>query len=222
MIEEFPEEWGAPVFFMSYRRVKAPTQWAAPPRAPGREVGQFFHDLTEDVNELVGAQPGRDPGYLDVAGSGGSEWQKRLLRAVGTCQVLVCLLSEPYLRDSPWCAREWDTFARRRVLPRTKDSEPDQTAIVPVIWTPMTGRLPDLVAEVGLFIPTDLPERDFEAAYLNYGLLGLIRTGQDRVYRTIVWKLAMHVARIHHLYRVETGIPDGIEGLRTTFECRGE
>lgn len=222
MTQEFPEERGAPVFFMSYRRIKAPTQWAAPPRAPGREVGQFFHDLTEDVNELVGAPPGRDPGYLDVAGSGGAEWQKRLLHAVGTCQVLVCLLSEPYLRDSPWCAREWDTFARRRVLPRTKDAEPTQTAIVPVIWTPLHGRLPDVVAEVGLFIPTDLPDRDFEAAYLNYGLLGLIRTSQDRAYRTIVWKLALHVARIHHLYWVETGIPAGIDGLRTTFDRRDE
>ena len=220
MVAEFQDVPGAPVFFMSYWRPKPPGRWAKTPREPTAAVRRLFDDLTADVNDLIGSVPGRDPGFLDVAGSGGTAWRTKLLRAVGTCQVFVCLLSGPYLNNSPWCAREWDAFSRRRVVPRFADADPAETAVVPVLWTPIRGRIPPVVADVDLFMPTGLPD-EFGALYRQDGLLGLLKTGQDRIYQAIVWKLALHVERIRSSYWVESGVLDNPDSLRTTFE-RGE
>jgi TIR domain-containing protein len=217
VVAEFTDDPAAPVFFMSYWRPKRPSRFAGPPREPTVYVRRFFDDLTADVNDLIGAVPGRDPGFLDVAGSGGTQWRHKLLRAVGTCQVFVCLLSRPYLTSSPWCAREWDAFTRRRVVPRTPDADPVQTALVPVLWTPVRDRLPRIVSEVDLFVPTGLPP-EFAALYLEDGLLGLLKTGQDRVYQAIVWKLALHVEWIRSSYWVESAVLDNADDLRTTFD----
>jgi hypothetical protein len=92
-----------------------------------------------------------------------------------------------------------------------------ESAIVPVLWAPFPEDLPPMVAEVNLFSPTGLPDEDFIARYHADGLLGLLKTGQHAIYEAIVWKLAMHVQRIHRFYWVEPNVPPGIEGLRTTF-----
>jgi len=217
VVAEFIEDPGAPVFFMSYWRPKRPSRFAGPPREPAVHVRRFFDDLTADVNDLIGAMPGRDPGFLDVAGSGGTQWRHKLLHAVGTSQVFVGLLSRPYLTSSPWCAREWDAFSRRRVIPRSAGADPAETAMVPVLWTPVRDRLPRTITEVDLFVPTGLPA-EFAALYLEDGLLGLLKTGQDRVYQAIVWKLAMHVERIRRSYWVEPGVLGNTDGLRTSFD----
>jgi hypothetical protein len=81
------EDPAAPIFFLSYWRPK-PAQGVGPPREATRFVTRFFDDLTADVNDLIGSVPGRDPGFLDVAGDGGVLWRRRLLHAVGTCHVL--------------------------------------------------------------------------------------------------------------------------------------
>lgn len=217
VVAEFTEDPGAPVFFMSYWRPKRPSRFAGPPREPTVHVRRFFDDLTADVNDLIGSVPGYDPGFLDVAGSGGTAWRNRLLRAVGTCQVFVCLLSRPYVTSSPWCAREWDAFSQRRVVPRTPDVDPAQTAIVPVLWTPVQGRLPRVIADVDPFRPPGL-EPEINALYQENGLLGLLKTGKEQAYQTIVWKLALHVEWLSGSYWVESRIPARSDELRTTFE----
>jgi hypothetical protein len=140
-----------------------------------------------------------------------------VLQAAGTCQVMVCLVSYPYLFHSSWCPLEWDVFARRRVVPRGAPVPRTESAIVPVLWTPFEQRLPAPVAAVRMFTPTGLPDEDWTARYLTDGLLGVARTGQTAIYDAIVWKLAMHIQRIHGRYRVEPAVPDGVEGLRTSF-----
>jgi hypothetical protein len=211
----------APVFFVSYWRPKPPLHGVGPARAANRFVTRFFDDLTADVNDLIGPVPGRDPGFLDVAGDGGERWERRLLRAAGTCQVFICLLSAPYLFHSPWCAREWDLFTRRRVTARGDGADPDLTAVVPVLWTPISTAVPRAVADVNVFVPTGLPRAEFAAAYLAEGLLGLLKTDQEAVYQATVWKLARHIVRIRQDYRVEPLHLDNAKDLRTTFE-RGE
>ncbi len=206
----------APVFFLSYSRPDR-SRPVGPPREPNRDVIRLFDELSELVNELIGAPVGGDPGYLDLGRGGGELWQKTVLQAAGTCQVLVCLFSHPYLFQSVWCPREWDVFSRRRVVPR-RDAVPGaESAIIPVLWTPFERDLPASVAGVNLFVPTGLPAEDHTARYLEDGLLGLSRTGQTSIYAAVVWKLALHIQRIHSRYRVEPGIPDGVKGLRTSF-----
>ena len=206
----------APVFFLSYSR---PDRFrrVGPPREPNRNVIRLFDELNELVNELIGSPVGREPGFLDLGRGGGELWQKTVLQAAGTCQVLVCLVSHPYLFQSDWCPREWDVFARRRVLPRGDPGLGVESAVIPVLWTPFDEELPPPVAAVNLFTPTGLPDEDYTARYLADGLLGLARTGQTAIYEAIVWKLAMHIQRIHCRYRVVPSIPDGIEDLRTSF-----
>jgi hypothetical protein len=217
---EAPDDPAAPVFFLSYWRPKPTTSPTGAPREANRAIMRFFDDLTEDVNNLIGSVPGRDPGFLDVAGDGGELWRRRILRAAGTCHVFVCLVSDPYLTASKWCAREWDLFARRRVVPRQPGAEAAESAIVPVLWTPITWPLPPVVAEVNLFMPTRLRD-DFRAGYQAEGMLGLLRTGQENVYQAIVWRLAQHVVRIHRSYRVEPLYVSDSGELRTSFDGSG-
>ena len=210
----------APLFFVSYRRPYEPGHPTVVSRARGPEVHQFFQDLTEDVGELIGAPIGYDPGYLDRADSVGTDWERQLLTAIGTCQVLICLMSEPLLRDSKWCAREWYAFARREVSPNSAQARTGETAIVPVIWHPLgtAVRIPQVVDRVGLFVPPDLPDPSFETAYRKYGLLGLIRTSQKQAYRTLVWHLAMHINRVRQSCVVMPWVPQSLSELPTRFE----
>ncbi|MEU4161503.1 TIR-like protein FxsC [Actinoplanes sp. NPDC026670] len=201
----------APVFLLSYAR-PARSRTVGPPREPSRDVIRLFDDLSELVGELTGAPA---PGFMDRILDGGDRWESSLLRAAGTSQVLVSLLSGPYLR-SPWCALEWDVFARRPVVSRTGEPHA-QTAIVPVLWTPFSEPPPPTVAAVQMFTPTGLPDESGTARYLADGLFGLTQTGQTATYDAIVWKLALHIVRLHQDYRVEPLVPPGVEGLRTGF-----
>ncbi|MBU2665595.1 hypothetical protein KOI35_18965 [Actinoplanes bogorensis] len=209
----------APVFFLSYWRPDPPKHGAGPPREPNRFVMQFFDELSENVNNLIGSMPGRDPGFLDVARGGGELWERQLLHAAGTSQVLISLLSTPYLTGSEWCAREWDLFTRRRVRPRHDHAQLYETAVVPVLWTPLGTPLPPVVSDVNMFVPTRLRD-DFRADYQSEGLLGLLRTGRQVVYEAIVWRIAQRVVDIHHNYWVEPLRLTGSDDLRTDFERR--
>jgi hypothetical protein len=206
----------APVFFLSYSRPDR-SKPAGPPQEPNKHVKALFDELTANVNELIGSPAGYDPGYLDLGQDGGAKWQQGVLEAAGTCRILVCLLSRPYLFQSTWCPIEWDVFARRRVLRRSDGRPGVETAIAPVLWTPFHEELPKPVAEVNMFTPTGLPNEDYSAQYRANGLYGLIRTEQMAIYHSIVWKLAMHIQRIHNDYWVEPDVPTGIEHLRTSF-----
>jgi hypothetical protein len=205
----------APVFFLSYSRPDRSRPVAAP-QEPNRHVMRFFDELTENVNELVGSPAGQDPGFVDLGRGGGESWQETVLGAVGTCQVFVCLLSRPLLK-SPWCCREWDAFARRAVVPRGGSARPGDTAIVPVLWAPLSDPMPPMVAKINVFRPTGLPKEHYAARYLANGLFGLLRSEPD-IYEAILWKLALHIQRIHTQYWVEPRIPAGVDDLRTSFD----
>ncbi|WP_166661402.1 TIR-like protein FxsC [Paractinoplanes brasiliensis] len=211
----------APVFFLSYWRPDPAKHGAGQPREPNRFVMQFFDELSENVNNLIGSMPGRDPGFLDVARGGGELWERQLLHAAGTCQVFICLLSTPYLTGSQWCAREWDLFTRREVRPRHSLAQPYETAVVPVLWTPLSTPLPPVVSDVNLFVPTRLRD-DYRAEYQAEGLLGLLRTGQRLVFDTVVWRIAQRVVDIRHNYWVEPLHLPGSGELRTDFERRAD
>jgi hypothetical protein len=206
----------APIFFLSYARPDR-SRTVGPPRDPNRDVVRLFDDLTELVSELTGTPGGADPGFMDRSMEGGDLWQRSVLEAAGTCQVMVCLMSPAFLFQSTWNPREWDLFSRRRVVPRNPTGPRTETAIVPVLWTPVSQPLPRPVAEVNMFTPLGLPDEDWTAHYLSDGLLGVIRTGRTEIYDAIVWKLARHIQRVHQSFWVEPLVPDSVEGLRASF-----
>jgi hypothetical protein len=183
----------APVFFLSYARG----------RGPATQVAEFFKDLSDDVAELVGRPVGSDPGFMDRSMSGGVRWRPELLRAVGTCQVFVALLSDPYVA-SQWCSKEWYAFSRRSVVGVSDDEVTHGTGVVPVIWAPIpTRRLPRVVRDVQRFEPRGLNGEDIGAQYKAEGVYGFKRL-QEALYRCAVWRLAQAIAEFHFAYQVKS------------------
>jgi hypothetical protein len=189
------ERRAAPLFFFSYAH-------------GGRQnplVAQFFNDLSEDVAEAVGRPTGSDPGFMDRAMRTGIRWSGGLRKAVGSCQVFIALLSDPYV-TSQWCGKEWCAYSRRTVLSRAGDDATDVTGIIPVTWaTPMPdSRVPPSVGLVQRFLPRELPGQNICAQYEAEGVYGLMRQRLEMPYRCVVWRLAQTIADFHFAYEVET------------------
>jgi hypothetical protein len=206
----------APVFFLSYGRSAWPRVGRV--RELNRYVMELFDELSVHVGELLGREPGADPGFMDRTLPGGERSTEELLHAAATCQVFVPLISSSLVR-SEWCAMEWDVFSRRRVVRRDQRRDLD-TAILPVVWTPIpVAELPAVIRNVQLFSPTRLPDPDYAAQYFEEGLYGLRTMGLDEAYRAVVWRLARRVVEIHytHLVHPLDPVPTGTEGLRKDF-----
>ena len=155
----------APLFFVSHALQALGRRYADARRERSLELVQFFDDLSENVAELVALSAGRDPGFLDRTIPGGTHWTGELLRAVGTCQAFVALLSPQYFA-SAWCGMEWNAFSLRTVArraPGVLDSRRSghYTGIVLVNWTPVQAReIPPVVSAVQRFSPAGLPDPD--------------------------------------------------------------
>lgn len=78
-------------------------------------------------------------GIPGPAGAGGERWSGDLRWAVGNCSVFVALLSDRYLHGSTWCAMEWDLFSRREMRARSGPRAEAESAILPILWTPVTS-----------------------------------------------------------------------------------
>lgn len=191
-----------PLFFLSYARSRSSGRHG-PRHGPNEAVIRFFEDLSEDVAQLISRPPGSDPGFMDRSMRGGVKWTDELLTAVGTSQVLVALLSDPFI-NSTWCGMEWHAFSQRPVRPRPGAKRDHQTGIIPVLWAPYPDdRTPKAVSEVQRFSPSGLPDPSISARYEMEGVLGLIRTGPESSYRALVWRLALRIADFLESHRVE-------------------
>jgi hypothetical protein len=209
----------SPVFFLSYARGRSRVG-LGPDVNRDTQVRRLFNDLSRDLNELVPLPTGKEHGFMDTPIAGGEVWESTMLRAAGTCQVFVALLSSNYVFGSEWCAMEWDVFARRRAVRRGPDPTGGTTvevAILPVLWAPIAERVPPSIRRIGSFTPHGLPDPDFARLYEENGLYGLLRTQKIDVYQSIVWSLARRIQQIHHQYYVEAGVPAGTAGLRRSF-----
>ncbi len=214
----------APLFFVSHALQALGRRYADARRERSLELVQFFDDLSENVAELVALSAGRDPGFLDRTIPGGTHWTGELLRAVGTCQAFVALLSPQYFA-SAWCGMEWNAFSLRTVArraPGVLDSRRSghYTGIVLVNWTPVQAReIPPVVSAVQRFSPAGLPDPDIARQYESEGVFGLLRLGQDAAYEAVVWRLAQHIAENYYNYRVQPRIPQPSD-LRDAFQER--
>src|SRR5579862_4465439 len=96
-------------FFMSYAHAGPDSNQAAE---------RFYKELRGDLLTLVGLPMGTDMGFFDTDGlQPAVRWRDELADALGSCQVLVALLSVPYLK-SDWCGKEWHAFTLRDREPR--------------------------------------------------------------------------------------------------------
>jgi hypothetical protein len=208
--ENFDVEPHAPLFFVSYARTRAADL-----------ILEFFRDLSNHVQELVGRTAGADPGFLDRSMAGGQRWAPEVLRAVGTCQVFVPLIS-PSLFESKWCAYEWDAFSQRKVLNRATRAPDLETAILPVIWSlPDSTQEPTVVRWIQRFSPSGLPDSTVASLYEREGIYGLRSLNMDSAYRAVVWRLAQRIAGLYRSHFVTPMTFADIGQLRNVFTEEG-
>ena len=91
---------------------------------------RFYHVLRGHIQTLVHVPVGTALGFFDQDGIDPAVlWDEELAEALGTCQVMVALLSPPYL-NREWCGKEWHAFTLREPEPLPgadpfAESEPD-------------------------------------------------------------------------------------------------
>jgi hypothetical protein len=179
---------------------------------------RFFYRLRQDLQPLIALPVGTDIGFFDTSAlATGTRWRSELANALGTCQVLVSLLSVPYLQ-SEWCGREWHAFTLREIVPRPGTNGLQyHSSIIPVRWAPIPFRVPSVIESVQLFKPSsnrrhpDLPER-----YDEDGIFGLLQGGEEEAFQEIVWDLAKLIQQIYYSQLL---IPKNLERdeLRNVF-----
>lgn len=191
-------------FLVSYAHAQDGSSPAGTPHFSDQMVERFFSDLKENAAQLIALKPGADIGFLDTGMRGGTQWVHELMLAIGTCQVLVALLSVPYL-SREWCGKEWHAFSQREVerLPGTNLSR-NQGCIIPVIWAPIPFTLPSPAHEDMIFSPSGTPDADLPGEYRLNGLYGLLRMGRMESYKIIVWQLALLISRVYHGQRLKS------------------
>jgi len=210
-----------PIFFLSYAQARPSRTSLTSPQDVNRYVARFFDELSMHVDQLVGSPTGVDPGFMDRSMEGGTRWTREVLAAAGTCHVFVPLISSGYV-ESKWCAMEWDAFSRRNVG-RRPDSSGSETAILPVIWSPvLAGQLPPSVRELQFFLPQQLKEPDIAQRYRVEGVYGLLALNDEEAYQAVAWRLACRIVDAYHAYRVEPKIPTDHRQLRESFQGDGE
>jgi hypothetical protein len=206
-----------PPFFLSYARAESRSSSPREAQYSDQMAERFYFDLAQNVDQLVGLRTGEDVGFMDTRIPGGAQWADELLHAAGTCQMLIALLSAPYL-NSEWCGMEWCAFSRRSAvrLPGAKQSQ-RQGWIIPVHWAPVSFPLPSRVSGNMFFSPASMPDPGLPAQYRANGVFGLLRMGQENAYQIIAWHLAKRISSIYHSQHLRRR-RFKVEDLRNCFQ----
>ena len=126
------------------------------------------------------------------------------------------------LWESKWCAMEWDVFSQRNVDRRSSASSESETAILPVIWSPMLeDQLPPAVWELQFFLPLQLKDPDIAQRYFAEKVYGLLALNDEVAYQAVAWRLARRIVDAYHAYQVEPKIPADPRQLRESFRGDG-
>jgi len=210
-----------PPFFLSYARAESRASGSGDAQYSDQMAERFYLDVAQNVDQLIGRRTGEEPGFMDTRIPGGMQWADELLRAAGTCQMLVALLSAPYL-DSEWCGMEWCAFSRRSAVRlRGAKQFKRQGWIIPVHWAPVSFPLPSTVSHDMIFSPESKPDPGLPAEYRAEGVFGLLRMGQEHSYQIIAWHLAKRISNIYHSQHLRRRIFKQ-EDLKNCFQegCR--
>ena len=204
----------APVFFVSHATAH---DHADGPQEPNTVFAEFVRALDEDLNHVMPRRAGANPGFIDRGLRAGSNWEREILTAIGTCQVLVALISEPFT-GSPWCGKEWHAFTSRRTWRRSDGAQmEDPQCALPVLWTVNPDdRYPQIISRHQRFRPRPTSQSALDQLYLREGIYGMYRAEYD-AYRATVWRIAQEIQRLVSEYWVEPLIPADSESLINVF-----
>lgn len=204
----------APVFFVSHATAH---DHADGPAEPNTVFSEFVRALDEDLNHMMARRAGANPGFIDRRLRAGSNWEREILTAIGTCQVLVALVSEPFCK-SEWCGKEWHAFTRRRTWRRGDGAlMEDAQCALPVLWTvDPEDRYPKTVAKYQRFRPRPTSRSPLDQLYLREGIYGMYRAEYD-AYRSTVWRIAQEIQQLVSAYWVEPLVPDDNTTLINVF-----
>ncbi|MFI7300245.1 FxsC protein [Streptomyces sp. NPDC050121] len=165
-----------PYFFLSYARRDNSDEF----------VKRFYDDLVQELRR-IGADPAAQPPFRDVEGLGlGSDWTRVLGNAVGRCRAFVALYSPAYL-NSEYCGKEWTAF-QERLQEYRRATEIDVPALVPVLWAPIEGEIPEEIAQF------QYNDAGMGEEYSTQGLMQVLRSDPTGpAYRRVVEKVAARV-----------------------------
>jgi FxsC-like protein len=174
-----------PYFFLSYARRDNRDAF----------VERFYDDLVQELLR-TGADPDLLPPFRDVERlTLGADWRRELGAAVGRCRAFVALYSPAYL-NSEYCGKEWTAF-RERLEEYRRETEIDVPALVPVLWAPLQGDLPE---EIGRF---QYQEAGMGEEYSTRGLMHILRTDPTGpAYRMAVERVAYQVRAVADRFRL--------------------
>ncbi|MEU3036735.1 MULTISPECIES: TIR-like protein FxsC [Streptomyces] len=175
-------------------------------------VSRFYSDLVAELDRL-GADCSRQRPFRDVERLAlGADWERTLGREVGHCRALVALCSPAYVH-SLYCGKEWAAF-RARVEDYRAQTDIDVPALIPVVWAPMRGAVPEEITRYQYFEP------ELGDEYLEQGLMSLLR-GDPVAYRRALQLVARRVHYAAGLFRLPTVGDLDLSAVRSPFPAQG-
>src|SRR5262245_33980675 len=100
------------------------------------DVDTLFRDLSREVCDRAGVDPGTEVGFLDRRSiEWGSSWPPKLVSALKECKTFVALCTLRYF-TSEACGKEWWVYEER--LRRYEQERGGNLAmLIPLLWLPI-------------------------------------------------------------------------------------
>lgn len=184
------------VFFFSYAQTGHESDGTAE---------RFYSELRAYIETLVNVPVGTALGFFDQVGiEPATRWDTEWAEALGACQVLVPLVSAPYL-GREWCGKEWHAFTQRKAVALAgAGSSLAPTPIVPVLWAPVPFALPAALGKQQFFTPTNTEQQpELVRAYEEDGMFHLLNKADRGVSDMIIWQLAKRIQTIYYSQRLQ-------------------
>jgi FxsC-like protein len=141
---------------------------------------KFYTDLSSAVQSLTPFSSDKPVGFFDLSSiTLGQEWYRGFVEALGTSNVLICILSRAYL-NSEFAGKEFQVFQNRlesyvgQLAAQGERQHP--SLIFPVFWEPPV-RLPALPQSL---LKLQFSPSDFEDSYAIEGLYYIMRLSSFR------------------------------------------
>lgn len=172
-----------PVFFVSYPRPPADERF----QGADRDYTAFFHDLCAALARVAPLDRLHNLGSLspEWAADNSRDGAGDAARDIAECDVFVPLHSPRYF-ESEACGKELAAFESRV----DRANKPRPTAILPVLWAPVSPQW-----DASQPPPYRSGQTDVDEEYLTYGLIRLQEVSPSG-YRRVVADLAQRIADI--------------------------
>ncbi|MGC8921109.1 FxsC protein [Streptomyces sp. PG2] len=175
-------------------------------------VSRFYEDLVAELDRL-GEDCSRQKPFRDVERLAlGADWERMLGREVGHCRAMVALCSPAYVH-SLYCGKEWAAF-QARVEDYRERTDIDVRALIPLVWAPLRGPVPEVISRYQFFEP------EMGREYVEQGLMSLMR-GDPTAYRRALRLIAKRVQYAAGLFRLPTVKELDLGAVRSPFPAQG-